>query len=195
MTAKTKTTTKTRRALMGQTTGQFVALSGDAVRSIVDNDLLDPGLDCWAVWSNQAPVLGFDATVITHRQRSALVELAVLRAKHYRDDTLVEIRDARDEQLVWRTILEKLDQGLVPPNEQRFFWYQPIGGHDFSRWVQAVEPNQALVEMAEDRLKRRMADERYRRRELKLLEERVNDTYLWVDVRTETTRTTIITPA
>ena len=195
MTAKTMTKTKTRRALMGQTTGQFVGLSGDAVRSIVDNDLLDPGLDCWASWSNQAPVLGFDATAISPRQRSALVELAVLRAKHHRDDTLEEIKDARDEQLAWRTVLEKLDQGLVPPDGQHFFWYQPIGSYDFSRWVQAVEPNQDLVEMVEDRLKRRIADERYRRRELKLWEERAKDTYLWVDVRTETTRTTIITPA
>jgi hypothetical protein len=50
------------------------------------------------------------------------------------------------------------------------------------------------MEHVDNRLKRLKAVERDYRKSAKLHQDRLNDTYIWADVQTETVRTTIITP-
>ena len=193
MTTIVKKSTQSRRALMGQTGKQFVRLSGDAMSSIVDKNAFDPTLTFWVTWYNQAPALPFDATVLTAQQCSYLVELVKLQNKNDLDDILRWLDENRDSQLYWRNVTEKLRQGFVPPNEY-FFWNDPAANPNFSQWTQADEPNQQFLEMVDNRLKRLAIVDRDYRKSARLFQDRLNDTYIWADVQTETVRTTVITP-
>ena len=194
MTTIVKKSTQSRRALMGQTGKQFVRMSGDAMRSIVEKNAFDPTLTFWVHYYNQAPALPFDATVLTAQQCSDLIELVKLQNKTDLDDNLRWIDENRDIQLYWRNVTEKLSQGFVPPNEYFFFRNEPAGNPDFSQWTQADKPNQQFLEMVDNRLKRLAVVDRDYRKSARLYQNRLNDTYIWADVQTETVRTTAITP-
>jgi hypothetical protein len=189
-----KKSTQTRRALLGQTGKQFVDMYGDAVRSIVEKNTFDPTLAFWVHWYNQAPALDFDATALTPKQCQDLIELVTLQTKKDLEDILKYLDEIRLDQEYWRTVAEKLSQGLVPPNTPYFFWDLPVGIPDFSRWTQADAPNQEWLEHVDNRLKRLKVVERDYRKSARLHQDRLNDTYIWVDVQTETVRTTVITP-
>jgi hypothetical protein len=194
MTTIVKKSTQNRRALLGQTGKQFVKMYGDAMRSIVEKNAFDPTLAFWVHWYNQAPALDFDATALTLKQCQDLIELVKLQTKSDLEDILKYLDENRDDQLYWRTVAEKLSQGFVPPNDKYFFWDPPISSRDFSQWTQADEPNQQFLEHVDNCLKRLKAVERDYRKSAKLHLDRLNDTYIWVDVQTETVRTTTITP-
>jgi hypothetical protein len=188
-----KKSTQTRRALLGQTGKQFVKMSGDAVRSIVEKNTFDPTLAFWVHWYNQAPALDFDATALTPKQCQDLIELVTLQTKKDLEDILKYLDEIRLDQEYWRNVTEKLSQGFVPPNEY-FFWNDPAANPDFSQWTQADETNQQFLEMVDNRLKRLAVVDRDYRKSARLYQNRLNDTYIWADVQTETVRTTTITP-
>jgi hypothetical protein len=201
MTTIVKKSTQNRRALLGQTGKQFVKMSGDAMRSIVEKNAFDPTLAFWVHWYNQAPALDFDATALTLKQCQDLIELVKLQTKKDLEYILKYLDEIRLDQEYWRTVAEKLSQGLAPPKAEYFFWDPPVGIPDFSQWIQADEPNQQFLEhvdnrIVDNRLKRLKAVERDYRKSAKLHQDRLNDTYIWVDVQTETetVRTTTITP-
>lgn len=194
MTTFVKKSTQTRRALVGQTGKQFVKIFGDAVRTVVEKNTFDPTLSFWVYWYNQAPALDLDAALLTPRQCQDLIELVKLQIKKDLDDILTYLDQNRDDQDYWRTVAEKLSQGLVPPKDKYFFWDAPSANPNFSQWTQADEPNQEWLEMVDNRLKRLKVVERDYRKSAKQNRDRLNDTYIWVDVQTETVRTTTITP-
>jgi hypothetical protein len=120
-----------------------------------------------------------------------------LQTKKDLDDILRYLDENRLDQAYWRTVAEKLSQGLVPPNDKYFFWNPPVGipyFPDFSQWTQADAPNQEWLEHVDNRLKRLAAVERDYRKSARLYQDRLNDTCIWADVQTETVRTTVITP-
>jgi len=164
------------------------------MRSIVEKNVFDPTLSFWATWCKQAPVLYFDATALTAQQCSDLIELVKLQTKKYLDDIVKYLDETRADQLYWRTVEEKLSQGLVPPIDKYFFWGAPTNNLAFSNWTESHEPNQELQEMVDNRLKRLEVVERDYRKSAKLHRDRLNDVYVWVNVQTETVRTTTITP-
>jgi hypothetical protein len=194
MTTIVKKSTQNRRALLGQTGKQFVKMYGDAVRSIVEKNTFDPNLTFWVTWYNQAPALPFDQTILTPQQCQDLIELVTLQTKNDLEDILKYLDETKDSQIYWRTVAEKLSEGLVPPNDKYFFWDAPSANPSFSQWTQADAPNQEMLDHVDNRLKRLAAVERDYRKSAKLHRDRLNDTYIWVDVQTETVRTTIITP-
>ena len=194
MTTIVKKSTQNRRALLGQTGKQFVRMYGDAMRSVVEKNVFDPTLSFWVTWCKQPPTLPFDQTLLTAQQCQDLIGLVKFQTKNDLDDILKYLDENRDDQLYWRTVAEKLSQGLVPPNDKYFFWDAPSDNPNFSQWIQADEPNQEWQEHVDNRLKRLKSVERDYRKSAKLHLDRLNDTYIWVDVQTETVRTTIITP-
>ncbi len=194
MTTFVKKSTQTRRALLGQNGKQFVQMGGDALYSVVEKNTFAPTFSFWVNWSNQAPALNFDAALLTPQKCQDLIELVKLQTKKDLEDILTYLDENRDDQDYWRTVAEKLSEGLVPPNDKYFFWDAPSANPNFSQWIQADEPNQEWLEMVDNRLKRLKVVERDYRKSAKLYRDRLNDTYIWVDVQTETVRTTTITP-
>lgn len=194
MTTIVKKSTQTRRALVGQNGKQFASMRGDAMRSIVEKNTFDPTLSFWVHWYNQAPALNFDAALLSPQKCQDLIELVKLQTKNDLEDILKYLDENRDDQLYWRTVAEKLSEGLVPPNDKYFFWDAPSANPNFSQWKQADEPNKEWLEMVDNRLKRLKVVERDYSKSAKLHRDRLNDTYIWADVQTETVRTITITP-
>lgn len=191
-----KTTCVTHRAILGINTGNYAYIRGSLMRDMVaGKPVTNLGVNHYLLWSKSPRKWDEDISGLTNQQQQWLLDLIVhdcdRRYTHARDS----VRSTMDE-IEWCThAIALLNNGMMPPSGTAYEFYNGIH-EDFSTWqpANADADKESMIYFWQTHLNSLKSTLKYAKTDQASWERKVQDTYIWVDVKVETITKVQITP-